>query len=134
MASDQSRALRTPTLSSLRGGGEGLALLKFEPHQQGGDVGLADARNAIGLAEGGGLNGAELFAGLVGKGSDVGVVQIAWKFALALALHLVDLLLLPLEIAAVFDVDLGAFSYGKRQVAISKAMAHEIGGMLSLSR
>ena len=32
MASDQSRALRTPKLSSLRGGGEGLALLKFEPH------------------------------------------------------------------------------------------------------
>ena len=103
--------------------------MKFQPHQEGGDVGLADARNAIGLAEGGRLNGAELFAGLIGEGSDVGVVQIAWKFALALALYLVDLLLLPLEITAVFDVDLCAFSYGKRQVAISEAMAHEIGGM-----
>ena len=88
-----------------------------------------DARNAIGLAEGGGLNGAELFAGLIGDGSDVGVVQIAWKFALALALYLVDLLLLPLEITAVFDVDLCSFSYGKRQVGIREAMAHEIGGM-----
>ena len=65
-------------------------LLQFQPHQQGGDVGFADARDAAGLPQGAGLNGRELFPGFVGKSADAGVVEIGRQLALALAFHLIE--------------------------------------------
>ena len=103
--------------------------LQFQPHQQGSDVGLADAGDAAGLTKGAGLNRRELFAGFVGEGADAGVVQIGRQLALALAFHLIDLLLLPLQIAAVFDVNLRAFANLQRQVGVGQAVAHQISGM-----
>ena len=73
------------------------------------------------------MDGNELFAGLMGEGTDAGVVQIARQCALALALQLVELLLLSLALAAVFDGYLCACGPGKRQGAIRKAVAYEIG-------
>ena len=69
------------------------------------------------------MNGRELFAGFVGKSADAGVVEMGRQLALALAFHLIDLLLLPLQVAAVFDVDLGALAHGQGQIGIGQAMA-----------
>ena len=43
-----------------------------------------------------------------------------------MALHPLDLLGLAGEIAAVFHIDFGAFSHVNWQLAISKAVAHQI--------
>ena len=86
----------------------GSAFLQLEPKQQGGEICWANARNVGGLAQRGGLNGRELFARLPRQGADAGVIEIGGEFAQALAFHLIDLLLLALQVAAVFNVDFRA--------------------------
>ena len=71
-----------------------------------------------GLAQRGGLNGSELFACLSRQGADAGVIKIGGEFAQTLAFDLIDLLLLALQVAAVFDVDLCALPHRKGKFGI----------------
>ena len=81
------------------------------------------------MPQGAGLNCRELFAGFIGEGADAGVVQVGRQLALALAFHLIDLLLLPLQVAAVLDVDLRSLAHRQGQIGIGQAVAHQICGV-----
>ena len=85
--------------------------MQFEPEQQGCRVGLADAWHPGCLAQGGGPNLAELLARFFGERCNPCVVDGVRQGAVFLLFDAVDLLTLPAEIAAVFDINFGAFAH-----------------------
>ena len=61
------------------------------------------------------MDASEFFTGLIGEGADAGVVQVGRQLALALAFHLVDLLLLPLQVREGAEIDIKYSGYLQRQ-------------------
>ena len=66
------------------------------------------------------MHGGELLAGFAREGADGGVVDPSGNGLVLLLLHLIDLLLLAGQVAAVFDVDLGAFAHVERQIGLGQ--------------